>query len=168
MRISLPTSTPGASSLASSSVIWLTGIFDLVVVGDHRLVDVGRDLAGLLVQLPAHVFLGLVELARGQGDGLLDRADDDAGVDALFLAQELDTLIQSAGHTLLALSCCLRRQACAPRRLSCVRGTRARNVGTADRCARTISVPSSLVPVLSNLRNQLRLLDVARAQSRPC
>ncbi len=79
-------------------------IFDLFFVGDHRLVDVGRDLAGLLVQFAAHVFLGLVELARGQGDGLLDRADNDAGVDALLLAEELDTLIQSAGgHTLLTL-----------------------------------------------------------------
>ncbi len=79
-------------------------ILDLILVGDHCLVDVGRNLAGLLVQFPAHVFLGLVVLARGQGDGLLDRADNDAGVDALLLAQELDALIQNVGgHTLLAL-----------------------------------------------------------------
>ncbi len=104
MRISLPTSTPGASSLASVERDLVERIFDLLVVGDDRLVDVGRDLAGLLVQLAAHVFLGLVVLARGQGDGLLDGADDDAGVDALFLAQELDALIQNAGAILCLLS----------------------------------------------------------------
>ncbi len=62
------------------------GIFDLLLVGDHRLIDVGGDLAGVLVQFPAHVFLGLVELARSQGDGFLDRAHNDGGVDALFLS----------------------------------------------------------------------------------
>jgi hypothetical protein len=85
-------------------VIWFTGS-SICSVGDHRLEDVGRNLAGLLVQFPAHVFLGLVELARGQGDGLLDRAHNDGGIDALLLAQELDTLIQNAGgHTRFELS----------------------------------------------------------------
>jgi hypothetical protein len=79
-------------------------VLDGLIVGHDRLVDVGRDLAGLLVQLPAHILLGLVELACGQGDGLLDGAYNDGGVNALFLAQELDTLVQNAGHTLLALS----------------------------------------------------------------
>ena len=80
-------------------------VFDLLFVGHHGLVDVGRDLAGLLVQLAAHVFLGLVVLARGQGNGLFHGADDDPGLDALLAAQELDALIQNAGsHTLLALS----------------------------------------------------------------
>ncbi len=80
-------------------------VLDGLLVGHHRLVDVGQNLAGLLVQLPAHVFLGLVELARGQGDGLLDGADNDAGFNALLLAQGLNALVQNAGgHTLLALS----------------------------------------------------------------
>ena len=81
-------------------------VLDLLLVGHDRLVDVGRDLAGLLVQLPAHVLLGLVVLARGQGDGLFHGADHDLGLDALLAAQEFDTLIQHAGHTLLALSGC--------------------------------------------------------------
>ncbi len=82
-------------------------IFDLLFVGHDRLVDIGRDLAGLLVQLAAHVFLGLVVLARGQGNRLFHGADNDLGLNALLAAQELDTLIQHAGgHTLLALSVC--------------------------------------------------------------
>src|ERR1017187_4243653 len=81
------------------------GVFNLLRVRDYSLVDVSRDFAGLFIELPAHVFLGLVELARGQGNGLLDRADNDGGVNALFLAEELDALVQNtAGHTLLTLS----------------------------------------------------------------
>ena len=94
-------------------------ILDLVVVGDDRLVDVGGNLAGLLVQLAAHVFLGLVELARSQGDGLLHRADHDRGFDALFPAQKLDTLIQSASHACSLVSDSVRP--CGPCRLVSLR-----------------------------------------------
>ena len=76
------------------------GIFQLVFVGDDGLVHVGGDLAGVLVQFSAHVFLGLVVLAGGEGDRLFHGADHDLGLDALLAAQEFDTLIQSAGHTL--------------------------------------------------------------------
>ena len=68
-------------------------IFNLFLVRNHGLVDVGRNFACLFVELPAHVFLSLVILARGQGDGLLDCADNDAGIDALLLAEEFDALI---------------------------------------------------------------------------
>ncbi len=82
-------------------------VFDLLFVGHHRLIDIGRDLARLLVELAAHVFLGLVILARCQGNGLFHGADDDLGLNALLAAQELDALIQHAGsHTVLALSVC--------------------------------------------------------------
>jgi hypothetical protein len=68
-------------------------IFHLFVVGHHSLIDIGGNFAGVLVQFPAHVFLSLVILTRGQGDGFFDRAHNNAGVDALFLAEEFDTLI---------------------------------------------------------------------------
>src|SRR6185437_13710885 len=78
-------------------------ILDLVFTGYHGFVNIGRDLAGLLVELAAHVFLRLVELARSQGNGLLDRTNDDLGLDALFPAEKLDALIQGACHTSLTL-----------------------------------------------------------------
>src|SRR6185312_1361460 len=47
-------------------------VLDLVLVGYHSLVYVGRDFAGVLVKLPAHVFLGLVILAGSQGNCFLN------------------------------------------------------------------------------------------------
>src|SRR6185437_8742559 len=76
-------------------------VFDLVLVGNHSLVYVGRDFAGVLVQLPAHVFLGLVILAGGQGNRFLNSPHHNGGVNALFLAQNLDALVQRTGHTLV-------------------------------------------------------------------
>ena len=61
-------------------------ILDLIVVGHHGLEHVGCDFAGLLVQLATHVFLGLVILACGQGNGLLHGANDNPGLDALLAA----------------------------------------------------------------------------------
>ena len=69
------------------------GIFKLIVVGDNRLVDVGGNLARILVQFSAHVLLGLVVLARGEGNRLFHGAHHDLGLDALFATQEFDTLI---------------------------------------------------------------------------
>jgi hypothetical protein len=68
-------------------------VLDRLFVGHDRFVDVGQNLAGLLVQLATHILLGLVKLARSQSDGLLDGAHNDAGVNTLFLTQKLDTLI---------------------------------------------------------------------------
>ena len=43
----------------------IDGVFDLLFVFDDGLEDVGADLAGVFIHLGAHVFLGLVVLARG-------------------------------------------------------------------------------------------------------
>jgi len=61
-------------------------VFYLFISCHDGLIDVSRNLAGLFVQLSAHVFLGLVIFARSEGNGFLDGSDDDAGVDAFFLA----------------------------------------------------------------------------------
>ncbi len=68
-------------------------IFDRVFVWHDGLVDIGGDLAGILVQLSAHVFLRLVVLARRQGDCLFHGADNDLGLNALLATQEFDTLV---------------------------------------------------------------------------
>ncbi len=56
------------------------------------------DLAGLGVEPRLQVFTGLVVLARRGRDGLLDGADDDVGLDALFLRQRFDRLLQRIRH----------------------------------------------------------------------
>ena len=61
-------------------------VFYLFISCHDGLIDVSRNLAGLFVQLSAHVFLGLVIFARSEGNGFLDGSDDDAGVNAFFLA----------------------------------------------------------------------------------
>ncbi len=76
-------------------------IFDLVIAGDNGFVDIGRDLARLLVELAAHVFLRFVELACRQGNGFLDRANHDLGLDAFLPAEKLDALIKGTGHSSL-------------------------------------------------------------------
>ncbi len=68
----------------------VVGVFDLLGSFDDGLEDVGADFAGLVVHLAAHVFLGLVVLARGEGDGVFNGADDDLGFDALFAAEHFD------------------------------------------------------------------------------
>ena len=73
-------------------------IFDFFGGLDDGLEDVGADFSGLAVELAAHVFDGLVELARGEGDGVLNGADDDLGVDALFAGEKLDGLIEWGCH----------------------------------------------------------------------
>ena len=79
-------------------------VFHLLRIGNNRLIDVGGNLARFLVQLPTHVFLSLVKLARGQGNGLFDRADNDAGVDSLFCTKQFDTLVQRIrGHSACSL-----------------------------------------------------------------
>src|SRR6185437_2200790 len=62
------------------------GVLDLLIALDDGLEDVGANLAGLPVELAAHGLLGLVELARGESDGVFDGADDDLRVDALLAA----------------------------------------------------------------------------------
>src|SRR5581483_8841494 len=72
----------------------ILGVFDLLIVLNDGLVDVGADLAGLPVELAAHGLLGLVELARGESDGVFNGADDDLRVDALLAAQQFDGLVE--------------------------------------------------------------------------
>jgi len=69
------------------------GIFKLVIVGHNGLVDIGSNLARVLVQFSAHVLLGLVVLAGGKSNRLFHGANHDLGLNALFAAQEFDTLI---------------------------------------------------------------------------
>ena len=76
----------------------VVGVFNEFGRFNNGLVDVGADLAGLAVHLAAHVFDGLVELAGREGDRILDRANHDLRVDALFAAQNLNRLIQSTCH----------------------------------------------------------------------
>ena len=56
------------------------------------------DLAGLGVEPRLQVLAGLVVLARGGRDRFFDGADDDVGLDALFLGQRLDRLLQRIAH----------------------------------------------------------------------
>jgi hypothetical protein len=51
------------------------------------------DLSGLEVEARLQVFAGLVVLAGCGRDGFFDRADDDVGLDALFLRQCFDRLL---------------------------------------------------------------------------
>ena len=69
------------------------GIFEFIVGGNNGLEDVGGDLTRIFVQFSAHVLLGLVILARGQGDRLFHGTHHDLGLNALFATQEFDTLI---------------------------------------------------------------------------
>jgi hypothetical protein len=73
-------------------------VLDLLRRLDDGLEDVGANLARLLVHLRAHVLLGLVVLARRQGDRILNRAHHDRGLNALVPAQHLNRLIQNARH----------------------------------------------------------------------
>ena len=61
-------------------------VLDLLGALDDGLEDVGADLAGLAVHLGAHVFLGLVVLAGGEGDRVLNGADYDSRLDSLVAA----------------------------------------------------------------------------------
>ncbi len=61
-------------------------VFELLGGFDYGLVDVGADLAGFAVHLGAHIFLRLVVLARGEGDGILDGAYYDGRFDSLIAA----------------------------------------------------------------------------------
>ena len=68
-------------------------VLDLLGGLDDGLEDVGADLAGLLIHLGAHVLLRLVVLAGGEGDCVLDGADNDGGLDAFVAAEGLDRLV---------------------------------------------------------------------------
>ena len=61
---------------------------------DDRLQGEEVDLAGFGVEPRLQVLAGLVVLARGGRDRFLDGADDDVGLDALFLGQRFDRLLQ--------------------------------------------------------------------------
>ena len=52
-------------------------IFQLLGSLDHGLVDVGADLARFPVELGPHIFLRFVVLARGQGNRVFHRGNDD-------------------------------------------------------------------------------------------
>ncbi len=94
-------------------------VFDLLGRFDDGLEDVGADLAGFAVHLGAHVLLRLVVLAGGEGDGVLNGANDYVRLDALVPAQRLDRLIQNTCHRLFLhrwLDCS--RACCYTRRVS--------------------------------------------------
>ena len=83
-------------------------VFDQLRRLHHRLEDVRPDLAGLLVQLRAHVFLRLVILPRRQRDRILDRRNHNLRIDALIPAQRLNALVKHTRHLLLSvLELCL-------------------------------------------------------------
>ena len=107
-----------------------------------RLVDIGANLARLLVQLGTHVFLRLVVLARRQSDRILDRGHHDLRVDPLVPAQRFNYLVKQTRHLSLSFSCCnLIRLNLAP--------------------WRTVTRPFCLLRLLClQLGNQLRLLDI--------
>ena len=73
-------------------------------VRDDRLIDVSANLARLLVQLGAHVLLGLVILPRRQRDRVLDRRDDDLRINALFPAQRFNALVKQTRHKFFSLT----------------------------------------------------------------
>ena len=82
----------------------VVGVLDEFGGLNDGLVDVCADLAGLLVHLAAHVLHGLVELARGKGDGVFDGADDDLRVNALLAAEDFNRLVECACHVCLLVS----------------------------------------------------------------
>ena len=61
-------------------------ILDLVRALDDGLENIGADLAGFAVHLGAHVLLGLVVFARGEGNGVLHGADNEVGFDSFITA----------------------------------------------------------------------------------
>ena len=65
-------------------------VFNLLGCFYYGLVDIGANLTGLAIHLGAHVLLGLVVFARGEGNGILNGADDDAGFDSFVAAQGLN------------------------------------------------------------------------------
>ena len=67
------------------------------------------DLAGLGVEARLQVLAGLVVLARGGRDRVLDGADDDVGLDALFLGERFDRLLQRIRSCLLEFHFQIRR-----------------------------------------------------------
>jgi hypothetical protein len=63
------------------------------VTGSATVFTRRSDVAGLLVEVGDQILLGPELLARGHEHGVLDGVEDDLRVDALFLAQDLDGLI---------------------------------------------------------------------------
>ena len=61
-------------------------VFDLVGALDDGLEDIGANLAGLAVHLGAHVFLGLVVLARSKGNGVFNGAHYNGRLDSFIAA----------------------------------------------------------------------------------
>ena len=74
------------------------GVLDVVRVLNNRAHRVGANLAALLVELGAQVFLGLVVLSGGHNDGILDRAYDDLRINAFLPAQSVDYVVQFTCH----------------------------------------------------------------------
>src|SRR5229473_3011316 len=74
------------------------GILDLLGILDNRLDRVGVDLAALLVEHRAQIFLRLVVLASRDDDGVLDRANHDLRVDPLLAADPFDNVVKLACH----------------------------------------------------------------------
>ena len=77
-------------------------IFNLLWILDDRLDRIGIDLAGILVEHRAQVFLGLVVLASRDDNGVFDRADHDLRVDSLFAADPFDDVVKLACHKLVS------------------------------------------------------------------
>ena len=83
-------------SRASSSAISVAGVRHLL---DDCLQREQIDLAGLGVEPRLQVLAGLVVLARRGGDRFLDRADHDVRLDAFFLRERFDRLLQRIRHS---------------------------------------------------------------------
>ncbi len=74
------------------------GVLDLLGRFDDGLDGIGVDFAGILVEDGAEIFLRLVILSGGDNDGILDRADDDARVNAFFAAHAFDNVVELTCH----------------------------------------------------------------------
>ena len=137
----------GSTFLASSNVICRCRIFDLLGSLDHGLHREGADLAGLLVQFGAQVFLGLVILARSHHDGVFHRADDNLRIDAFFSAEGVNRVVKLACHKIQLLV-----------------GSFSTLV-VASRCVTAFTTNYPLVPtaqLLLNLRHQVGLFYVGQ------
>ncbi len=73
-------------------------VFDLLGILDDRLDCVGVDLAAILVEHGAQIFLRLVVLAGCDDNCVLDRADHDLRVDPLLAADPFDNVVELACH----------------------------------------------------------------------